>query len=381
MIDEIQIKMLCFKSESETLDFKRDQYKFIGCTDEDKSELLKDILSFANAWREENAYILIGVSEENGHREIVGINPVDVIDDATIQQFINNKTNKVVPFISYTVNCQKGLVQVIEIRDCGSERPFFSVKDYGKVKKNVVKVKRGSSTDDADLEEIVRMGEHRSLRKQPILEAAICPAGTEDFRTDNVTIRVLNIDFDESALNMRREDPPRYASIMDTEVSPIDKMDWIKQAFRVCSLNLRLKNVSDIQARDLRIEATLNNTSFGFKALDYFPQKPERGPFLSSDVLHGIRSVHDKPPCIHPQDSHVEYKIIYFIPEGPGTADLNIKVFGENIKNPPEYKFKLNVFIENRTLTEDHLTEDLWEELEEEIIFKALNGSDEGLLE
>ena len=49
---------LLFEEESETLDFKRDQYRFDNATDEEKSELLKDILAFANAWRRADAYIL-----------------------------------------------------------------------------------------------------------------------------------------------------------------------------------------------------------------------------------------------------------------------------------------------------------------------------------
>jgi predicted HTH transcriptional regulator len=51
------------EDESSTLDFKRDQYPFDGATDEQKGELLKDILAFANAWRRTDAYILVGVKD------------------------------------------------------------------------------------------------------------------------------------------------------------------------------------------------------------------------------------------------------------------------------------------------------------------------------
>ena len=54
---------LLYQTESEVLDFKIDQYPFEAATDVQKSELLKDILSFANAWRRSDAYILIGVEE------------------------------------------------------------------------------------------------------------------------------------------------------------------------------------------------------------------------------------------------------------------------------------------------------------------------------
>ncbi len=64
MINENSIEELCLKGESSTLDYKAEQYRFNGNKPE-KSELLKDILAFANAWREDNAYILIGVLEKD----------------------------------------------------------------------------------------------------------------------------------------------------------------------------------------------------------------------------------------------------------------------------------------------------------------------------
>lgn len=57
---------LLYRGESELLDFKVDQYSFERSTDEQKSEVLKDILAFANAWRETDAYILIEVKEIRG---------------------------------------------------------------------------------------------------------------------------------------------------------------------------------------------------------------------------------------------------------------------------------------------------------------------------
>jgi predicted HTH transcriptional regulator len=60
-MDTRQLDALLSEDEGTALDFKRDQYPFEDATDEQKSEFLKDILAFANAWRRSNAYILIGV--------------------------------------------------------------------------------------------------------------------------------------------------------------------------------------------------------------------------------------------------------------------------------------------------------------------------------
>ncbi len=61
------------EDESSALDFKRDQYPFEKASDEQKSEFLKDILAFANAWRRTDAYILVGVEDVKGGRSNVEV--------------------------------------------------------------------------------------------------------------------------------------------------------------------------------------------------------------------------------------------------------------------------------------------------------------------
>ncbi len=93
------LESLLYEEESEALDFKVQRYSFSGATDEQKSELLKDILAFANAWRQTDAHILIGVREVRGGRSIVvGIDPKDHLLNRNLQQFVHRKTNRVVDF-------------------------------------------------------------------------------------------------------------------------------------------------------------------------------------------------------------------------------------------------------------------------------------------
>src|SRR4051794_8375989 len=99
LVDAQLFEELLYQEEGSSLDFKRDQYPFAGKTDEQKSELLKDILAFANSWRQGDAYILIGVDEVKGGRSIpVGISSHAHIDDASLQQFVNHKTNRPISF-------------------------------------------------------------------------------------------------------------------------------------------------------------------------------------------------------------------------------------------------------------------------------------------
>ena len=50
-MNESELTALLRRSESETLDFKSKQYPFARANDEEKSELLKDIVAMANGWK------------------------------------------------------------------------------------------------------------------------------------------------------------------------------------------------------------------------------------------------------------------------------------------------------------------------------------------
>lgn len=153
-MDKQFLEQLLYEDESETLDFKRDQYAFTGANDDAKSELLKDIVAFANAWRRTEAHILIGVQEVKGGRS----KPVGVsqdIDDASLQQFVNSKLNKRLDFAYETLECDGKSVALIRIPV--QERPFYLTRDFGKLKKDEVPIRRGSSTGQAGPGEVARM--------------------------------------------------------------------------------------------------------------------------------------------------------------------------------------------------------------------------------
>jgi hypothetical protein len=154
-MDASLFESLLYEEEGTTLDFKRDQYPFVGSSDDLKSELLKDVLAFANAWRRTDAYILIGVEEVKGGRSSVrGVS--HQLNDNDLQQFVNSKTQRPIEF-SYEAFSYKA-VPVGIIRVFVQDRPFFTKTQYGKVQANTVYLRRGSSTDVALPDEIALMG-------------------------------------------------------------------------------------------------------------------------------------------------------------------------------------------------------------------------------
>ena len=168
-INNTIIESLLYGEEGVDLDFKRDQYKFIGATDDEKCELLKDILSFANSWRRSDAFILIGIEEVKGGRcTVYGI--IDKLNDAQIQQFTNSKTNSPITFSYRNIEFEGKTIGVFHIPI--QNRPVYLKKDYGKLKKETVYIKRGSSTDIAKLDEISKMGNslYHIEQGKPLLE-------------------------------------------------------------------------------------------------------------------------------------------------------------------------------------------------------------------
>jgi len=168
MILDPLISGLLFEAESAELDFKSEQYSFEGVDDRAKSELLKDILAFSNAWRRSDAYILIGVKEyKEAESEVVGI--TKHIDDASLQEFVNSKTNRPVDF-SYNPTSFRGK-QIGVIHIPVQDRPTFLKRYYVKLRRNIVYLRRGSSTFVALPDEIARMGQAVSdgLKPKPLL--------------------------------------------------------------------------------------------------------------------------------------------------------------------------------------------------------------------
>ena len=161
------LERLLHEAEGTSLDFKSAQYPFERATDEEKSELLKDILAFANSWRRITAYILIGVEEvEGGRSNVVGL--AKHLDDAKLHQFVNGKTQRPVEFSYQVIPIEGTTIGVIAIPL--QERPTYLNKRYGKLREHEVPMRDGSSTRAATPDEIAKMGAEEVVSSTSILE-------------------------------------------------------------------------------------------------------------------------------------------------------------------------------------------------------------------
>ena len=278
------IETLIFEEEGSALDFKREQYRFSKASDDEKSELLKDIIAFANAWRRSDAYILIGVKEVKGARcEISGIN--EDLDDAQIQQFVQSKVNKPIRFSYLTAEIDGKKVALITIPV--QLRPVFLRKDYGKLKANTVYVRRGSSTSIALPDEISSMGsaDHAVPAKAPSLSPFIASGEHDEIRSMEFAAEVVLAKLPHSS-QFPRYGKRRSADYLALSTSYLDRenpdyyaeyAEYFGKVQRITGFKVGIENVGNQVARGVRAVLDFSGLPDETKIFHErkFPDKPK----------------------------------------------------------------------------------------------------------
>jgi hypothetical protein len=301
-MNQEKFEQLLYEDEGNTLDFKKEQYLFAKATEEQKSELLKDILGFANAFRRVTAYILIGVEDVRGGRgKTVGISKDDHLQDHALQQFANNLTNHPVRF-QYEAFCFEGKqIGIISIEE--QIRPIYLKRDYGKLKKNEVYVRRGSSTDPTkpalpDEIATMRLG---SSHEDALLSIQFCDRETE-------VLIGCSLNCESEYFEM----PSKY-SIPDlpsrnNELFQSNILDQINSNFyreladyeyisRLCQpVRLAVRNAGKVAAKNVHVELTVPSRKeiIALEESD-LPPRPSKKRFENNTFLRGIRSIHKSP--------------------------------------------------------------------------------------
>src|ERR1035438_7835922 len=292
---------LLFEEEGTTIDFKKEQYRFVKASDEEKSELLKDILGFANAWRRSKTYILIGVEEVRGGKSnVIGIDASDQLDDHALQQFVNNLVNTPVRF-QYRAFIYEGKNVGIFVIDDRQQRPIHLKRNYGKLKKDEVYIRYGSSTEPrpAAPSEIAQMGKDRPRDRAELL------------------VEFAEVDCDD-AIGARVQLQCEFCSL--PEVKDIPKLagpyqgpfgigtDFLRQhnanyyyeraeyefMTRLCRpVRLAVRNIGEAAAKNVRVELVIP-MGIGLLTVEDLPHKPKKEEMPGERAMRGIRSVHQR---------------------------------------------------------------------------------------
>lgn len=382
-MDSQLFEKLLHMAESECLDFKRDQYPFAGASDAEQSELLKDILAFANSWRTQSAYILIGVEQVHGGRGIVhGIS--NHLAEHSLQQFVNSRTQRQLLF-KYEVFSFDGIqCGVIEI-PC-QERPIFLKKDFGKLKAKVVYVRRGSSTDmaGADPDEIARMGaEQVSRRNQPCLDlnfAGIAngmigsPLANQSFGKKVEMKKELIQPLDGNIIQTLQDREEAFARSSGYRLVSDYYRDislFIYFGHLYAPLGMAIENDGGESAKDVRIQLYFPKSQCEVIHQGHYPKRPIYkwgGPFKGGLLVGGpyirfescdvhIRETDDCWVALAHFDKILPGTKVFtdgvFLVTAEKSCEINVlgTIFGENISSPPHFEMTLKLEVGTRSMT------------------------------
>lgn len=354
------LNMLRYKSEGTDIDFKSAQYRFTNGSENDKSELLKDILAIANSWRDGTGYILLGFKDQRPNpAEVVGIH--DSIDDSRIQQFVNSKVKPKLTF-SYEEHLYEGkTIGIISIPK--QKRPFYLTSAYGKLKSNVVYVRRGSSTDEAEPVETIAMGNEDNGRAEMKIELSLrTPAN--DTLPLNFTHTYLH--FTEEFPDFERPSKPRGPfDILSVSSINIDNRNFLREYAEYMRINkalillrLVLLNRSGVQLSNAKVELTIETLDSHVHVIaeSDLPEmpKPTRntldvgtikgGPLFNRDNKLEIIEGSQNPEChlrlgsLLPGEQACS-ELIAVLPEGPGRMRIRLRVLGSELPTPIEKEF------------------------------------------
>lgn len=383
-------EQLLYEEENPSLDFKRDQYRFAKATEDEKSELLKDILGFANAWRRSEAYILIGVDDVRGGRgATIGIPEADHLDDHSLQQFVNNLTNQPVRFHYEAFGFEGKQFGVIIIGE--QIRPVYLKRDYGKLLKEKVYVRRGSSTDPtkpATLEEVAQMrvgssGQH---------SAELCIEFAQLGRDEALG---AHISWDAEFCNMPDVNeipdllPPRSQQPFGLEMLAITdplnqintdyfremaKFEFARRFYR--PVRFVLSNVGKVAANNVRVEiAVPTNLGVMVTYASKMPDSPQqRSNRFDIPALRNLKTINStKNPgdvtisrntdrfcvtidCGHLQPGRQVWSEIFFIGKrSSGDVTLSGLAFADNLPQPKAFALIASVAVTETVLTVDEL--------------------------
>ncbi len=383
MNDEM-FERLLYEEEGPVLDFKREQYRFVKANEEEKSELLKDILGFANAWRRSIAYILIGVEEVRGGRSnVAGIATTDHFDDHSLQQFVNNLTNQPVQFQYEAFGFKGKQVGIISIME--QNRPIYLKRDYGKLAKEKVYVRRGSSTDPtkpALPDEIAKMGADTHEPAELLVEFA-------DTKLDSGLGTSVRLDT-EICQMPAKEQIPDYVEMRETHalstawVGPgfnfmnhlnedylreLAQYEFWRRLFR--PVRLVVKNVGQVAANNVRVELMLPRSS-AMIVVDEFeiPNPPKRRhSLLIPSALENIRSAIRQEPgdviidqnderfrieigCGHLQPGRRVWSDIFYLGKGKsGDLQIHSLIFADNLPQPKSFVLTVSGIVTKTSMT------------------------------
>ena len=280
---------LLHEDEGPTLDFKREQYTCT--TNEEKGELIKDILAFTNAWRHADAFILIGVEENPGRRaQVVGV--THHLKDANLQQLVNSKTDQPLDFSYRSERLDGKDIGILHIPV--QNRPRFITKPFGKLEADTVYLRRGSSTAIARPDEVAKMGTARVPQPSPNLQVQFANVVGRILEGDSVAVQGTYVDVTDV------DATPDFQGPRAVWGPPANREYFRRLVFHewaqlLCSpIQFAIINSGSVPATDVRVELSVQSPRAVIFDEYSWPEKPEEYPTYNTSIVRNLRSIRAK---------------------------------------------------------------------------------------
>ncbi len=339
------LNQLLWRTEGDTLDFKSEQYKLGAVSDYEKSKLLKDILAFANAWRSSPAYVIIGVKEKRGERaEVLGIH--ELYDDANFQDFVNAHTNRPIKFSYECLRIEDKTIGVITIPT--QTRPFYVAKDYGQAKANFVYLRRGSSTDEATMEEVAAMGREDVARSTGPLVDVSFYRKRDGTSVSELTANIEIFDL-PSHIPDYTEDLPLSFTFANTNFYR-ELAAYYKQRGEVAPLYFVARNLGATTANDVTAVMTILNerNELLVRNREQLPSKPSKQRDIGLPMSHSIFESSNYSIKSIPGGHEIELEIgklqpkqvrkfdepLFIGAKDSGLVEIAVRIFSDELSEP-----------------------------------------------
>jgi hypothetical protein len=312
----------------------------------------------------------VGVEEVKGGRSrVLGVQTH--LNDSDLQQFVNSKTQRPVEF-SYTAFPYQGQ-QVGIIHIPVQHRPLFLTRDFGRLRRGVVYVRRGSSTAEADPDEIARMGAAAPLASEvPQLKLELAAPDERSLLGETATLKpiVYTLPPAEEIPDYPSRTAPLWMGIGANRDLYRELAVYTRERYRVEPIRFAVTNVGTTTANDVRLEAHLSRSDL--YVLDEYdrPNEPVRNRMIDPHLLalniplncdvnverlpEGWRIAADFGKC-QPNQTIFSSSSLYLGARSSCEFALRCQLFADELPHPIESSLRVCIAVEEQELSLDRL--------------------------
>jgi hypothetical protein len=269
---------------------------------------------------------------------------------------------------SYSVRVLDGK-EIGVIRIPVQQRPVFLTKDFGKLKANVVYLRRGSSTVVARPDEVAEMGKASGeiYPARPVLLVGFGDPVTRSNLGLAIKIEVCNLTppSDQEIPDYAFGGPWRVA------MNALANKDYYREYAAYLTDDRGLmpiwfyaENAGEVVANDVRLEGQLDDAErlFTLRDATRMRQRPrkETFPYIPTGFTASALSVEQTPDgwIIHgsfgklqPKQVLVARSCLFVGARHTGMATLDVKMFADNLTSPKREEMSVHVLATHRALS------------------------------